>query len=94
MELPCAKTDGHGPWQIVGMQTMSILTDKQAYAAMFRYLEDLYARTRSDEIGGLLGAMSMVPDGLPADPAIADDWRAAVEYVLNGGEAGRLELKK
>ena len=38
---------------------MSTMTDKQAYAAMFRYLEQLYVHTKSDDLGGLLGGMSL-----------------------------------
>jgi hypothetical protein len=72
---------------------MSVMTDKQAYAAMFRFLERLYMRTKSDELGGLLGEMSMLEDGLPADPAIVDDWRQAVEYALRGGKPVSLELE-
>jgi hypothetical protein len=72
---------------------MSVMTEKQAYAAMFRFLEQLYVRTKSNELGGLLGGMSLLRDGSPADPAIADDWRQAVQYALKGGEPGSLEFK-
>jgi hypothetical protein len=72
---------------------MSVMTDKQAYAAMFRFLERLYMCTKSDELGGLLGAMSMLEDGSPADPAIVDDWRQAVEYALRSGKPVSLELE-
>jgi len=73
---------------------MSVMTDKQAYAAMFHFLEEHWKRTKSDDVGGLLGAMSMLQDGpTTADPAIAHDWRRAVGYALNGGQPGTLQFK-
>jgi hypothetical protein len=50
-------------------------------------------RTKSDELGGLLGGMSILEDGSTADPAIVNDWREAVEYALKGGKPDSLELK-
>ncbi|MEY2857057.1 MAG: hypothetical protein RLZZ74_1369, partial [Cyanobacteriota bacterium] len=54
------------------------LTEKEAYEAMFAFLEQLYNRTKSDDIGGLLGGMSILPDGDTADPAIRYDWLECV----------------
>ena len=54
---------------------MIVLTQKQGYAAMFQFLEDYWMRTKSDEMGGLLGAMSLLANGSPADAAMAHDWR-------------------
>ena len=31
------------------------ITIRQAYSAMYRYLERLFEQTKSDELGGLLG---------------------------------------
>ena len=42
---------------------------RQAYVAMYQYLKRIYDLTGSDELGGLLGSMSLLPDGQPADPA-------------------------
>jgi hypothetical protein len=36
---------------------MTVVSDKQAYAARFHFLEQLYLRTKSDDLGGLLGGM-------------------------------------
>ena len=69
---------------------MAIMTDKQAYAATFYFLEQMFLRTGSDELGALLGSMSLLADGGTADPAMAKDWQAAVDYALGGGEAGAL----
>jgi hypothetical protein len=66
------------------------MTSDQAYAAMFFFLEDFYQRTHSDEIGGLLGSMSVLADGSPADGAIVADWRRAVERAMKESQAPRL----
>ena len=68
------------------------MTESQAYAAMFRFLEQLYLRTKSDDLGGLLGGMAKLEDGSPADPAVVEDWRLAVEYALKGGKPTPLKL--
>lgn len=59
------------------------LTKKQAYAAMFFYLENLYELTNSDDLGGFLGGMTILEDGTPADPACWSDWQKAVQKALN-----------
>jgi hypothetical protein len=69
------------------------MTDKQAYAAMFVFLKQLYERTKSDELGGFLGGMSMLEDGSPADPAVVEDWRQAVEHALRGGKPDSLTFR-
>lgn len=72
---------------------MSVLTKEQAYAAMFYFLDQLYDRTKSDYLGGLLGGMSLLANGSTADAAVAEDWQEAFDYALNGGKAGLLEFK-
>ena len=71
---------------------MSLLTEEQAYAAMFRFLECYYDRTNSDEIGGLLGTMSMLDDGFPADIAVRTEWQEAIKYSRRGGKPAPLTL--
>ncbi len=58
---------------------MNDMTKKQAYAAMFEFLKNVYERTENDEIGGLLGGMSILADGKTADPAVWDDWETAIQ---------------
>jgi hypothetical protein len=70
---------------------MKMMTEKQAYAAMYHFLNQHYLGTQSDDIGALLGAMSLL-DGEPADSAIAGDWEDAVKFALSGGKAGNLVL--
>lgn len=61
-----------------------LLTLKQAYAAMFHFLEKEYTLTGSDDIGGLIGELSfnVRGDGLPGDPASWEYWLEAVEKAL------------
>lgn len=66
---------------------MAMMTDSQAYAAMFHFLKELYDRTKSDDLGGFLGAMALMEDGSMADPAMRRAWERAVEYALRGGKA-------
>ena len=55
------------------------LTHEQAYAAMFDFIEQIFRRTKSDDLAALLGSMSMTADGLPADPALSEEWLKSVE---------------
>ena len=73
---------------------MTTMTDKQAYAAMFNFLKDLYARTKSDALGGLLGGMSILDDGSTADPAVWSDWEKAVKCALQGAGPDPLTLRR
>ena len=57
---------------------MKLLTTQEAYKAMFYYLEFLYEITKSDDLGGFLGGMSLLEDEKTADPAVWDDWLTAV----------------
>jgi len=52
---------------------MEKLTIEQAYLAMFYFLEDLYERTHSDDLGGFLGSFRLLNDRKPADPAAWSD---------------------
>lgn len=70
---------------------MATITEREAYDAMFRFLDQVYDRTKSDELGGLLGAMMPLDEGGPADPAMKSDWEQAVKYVL---EKSRKELRR
>ena len=65
------------------------LTPLQAYNIMFKLFEDFYKKTKSDDIGSLLGIMCFFPDGNTADPAIWHDWKKAIEQkkTLSAQEA-------
>ncbi|PXF62586.1 hypothetical protein [Kangiella spongicola] len=70
------------------------ITTKQGYLAMIAFLENYYSLTNADEIGALLGGLSLLPDGSSADPAAISDWDDAVQKVLSGKVNAQLELNK
>ena len=47
------------------------LSSRQAYLAMFEFLRRHYERGPTDEIGGLLGGLSLLADGGTAIPPVA-----------------------
>ena len=66
---------------------MTRLTQQQAYRAMFYLWEEVYQRTKSDEIGVTLGGLSwkIWADKMTSDPAAWGRWKAAVEKALSDG---------
>lgn len=69
------------------------LSKREAYAAMYAFLEAIYERTRSDELGVLLGGMSLLEDGGTADPGVWHDWEEAVRKVREGEADLELHLR-
>jgi hypothetical protein len=74
------------------------ITVKQAYLSMFEYLSRYYDRGLSDEIGIMLGGLSLLQDGGSADPAAWEDFlesaSAVAEAEISGGyDAVRLRLR-
>jgi hypothetical protein len=69
------------------------LSKQEAYAAMFAFLEEIYQRTESDDLGALLGGMSLLKDGGTADPAAWADWEAAVRKVKDRKVNPDLDLR-
>ena len=67
-----------------------ILTSKEAYRAMYFFLDNLYQNTKSDDLGGFLGSMSLVED-FPADPALWEDWLIAIKKAQDNSES--IDLK-
>jgi hypothetical protein len=63
------------------MRKISLSAD-QAYRAMVLFLERQYALAASDQLGVLLGAMALLDDGSPADPALARNWQEAVRGAM------------
>lgn len=50
---------------------------------MCEFLRRYYERGHSDEIGGLLGGLQLLPNGQSADPAYYScDWEMAVRDIL------------
>jgi hypothetical protein len=64
------------------------LSTRDAYRAMFRFLEVHYERTGSGELGALLGGLAINEDGQPMDPAAWTDWLAAVNDAISGDDSG------
>jgi hypothetical protein len=69
-----------------------MLTEDQAYAAMYYFLDQIWSRVNTMELVDVLSDMTLLPDGTLADPAVSEEWKEAVDYALNGGKAGVLEL--
>lgn len=69
------------------------LANDEAYLAMFAFLERFYEQTRSDDVGGLLGSLSLLPDGRPTDAAITEEWTSAKQAARNNSVQIRLTLK-
>jgi hypothetical protein len=59
---------------------------------MVLFLEQYYRDTGSDDVGALLGGMSLLPDGTPADAAYWDEWMECVRRVASG-EAGESDVR-
>jgi len=60
------------------------LTIDEAYLAMYEILLSVWKRTQDDELGNLLGDMSLLENGKTADPATWGDWIKCVEKVKTG----------
>jgi len=61
---------------------MAQLTERQAFDAMVRFLEEVYHCTQSDDIGGLLSDLLIAETNETADPAAWEDWMHSVHTVL------------
>ena len=64
---------------------METLTIRQAFDAMFCYLEDYYHRGKSDEVGDMLSNLdvnNVFKSGYTADPAAWSDWMKCVCQIL------------
>ena len=59
-----------------------MLSARQAYLCMSEFLRQRYERCPTDEIGGLLGGMSLLTDGSTADAAQWSDWQDAIQAVI------------
>lgn len=58
------------------------LSEKEAYQAMFSFLEHLYEITKDDSLGGFLGSMQLLPDGKPIDSAYWEDWVNIINKIV------------
>lgn len=69
------------------------MTRLRAFNAMTNLLDDNYQKTKSDNVGVLLGGMQQFEDGGTFDPAMWYEWIESIEKVrkLNGDELTELE---
>jgi hypothetical protein len=74
--------------------TLPQLSRNQAYLAMFAFLEAHWKRSGSDDIAALLGSMSQLAGGVPADPAISADWESAVDAAVAGSIDARMQVAR
>jgi hypothetical protein len=63
---------------------MEMLTEDEAYLAMFAYLEYRWNIIRSPDLANSLSDMSLLLDGCSADLAIKHEWQEAVKLVKEG----------
>lgn len=68
------------------------ISTKRAFLAMYSFLEELYTKYEFDQLGGLLGGMSLLADGSTADQAVWLDWLRAVERVKGNQVDATLRL--
>ena len=61
-----------------------MLTEKQAYMAMYNFLEIYFNMLDSDVLAMLLGSLSLLPDGDAMDPAMRREWLVSVEKAKKG----------
>jgi len=59
------------------------LNEREAYLAMYYFLDNLFDLTNDDSLGGFLGSMRLLNDGLPVDRAYWEDWLNAVKKVVD-----------
>lgn len=69
-----------------------ILSKKDAYLAMFSFLEEYYIRTGSDDIGSLLGEMCLTDNGMPVESACWDEWKRSLQKALNNEVDAEMRL--
>ena len=72
---------------------MEQITTKQAYLAMFEFLERYYEITKSNTLGSMLGSMSLLKDGKTADPGVWEEWMEAIEKAKSNDIDAQLTLQ-
>lgn len=68
------------------------VTEEEAFKAMYAFLLEFYERTGDNSIAALLGSLSLLPDGKPADSALWSDWIKALEKAVQGEVDASLRL--
>ena len=68
------------------------LSTLEAYHAMYAFLARQY-ELGCEELGGLLGSMSLLTNAETADPALWQDWVEAVAAARSGAVDAHLKLQ-
>ena len=71
---------------------MTELPDRNAYLAMYAFLETYFERTRSEDVAALLADIGLLAHGGPADSAVIIEWRDALARVAEGRVDGKRRL--
>ena len=67
-------------------KTCDDLTEEKAFEIMYLFLEKYYSRTKSDDIGSLLGDLMHGIYGATADPAAWYIWQECLQQVISARE--------
>jgi hypothetical protein len=70
------------------------LSPRQAYLAMFAFIEQMQRNLGSEDFAMLLSDLSLLPDGSSADPACWPEWEEAIERALREPTLADLVLYK
>jgi hypothetical protein len=65
---------------------MADMTPKDAYRAMFLFLDERYSRLPSETLGQLLGKLTLLEDENPSDPAVKSEWDRAIERAQSSSK--------
>jgi len=53
---------------------------------MYKFLDEYYKRGKSEDIAVLLGNLSLLDDGMSADPAMMEEWDEAYLEALKSSD--------
>lgn len=62
------------------------ISTKEAYLAMYIFLDERYKRCTTEAVGSVLGDLCLVADGTPLDSKSEDDWFEAVSEVRRSSD--------
>ncbi|QAA21586.1 MULTISPECIES: hypothetical protein [Sporolactobacillus] len=57
------------------------LNEKEALKVMIDFLDNYYNQTKADDVAVLLGSLTLLDDGKPADAAMWGEWLDAIHKV-------------
>ena len=58
-----------------------LLNELEAFKAMFSFLENYYEQTQADDIGTLLGSLTLLEDNRPIDSGMWEEWLEAIKKI-------------